>query len=108
MRREGGHDPMRYRISAALLTCVLALPAIAAGQSLRQQCADRVQDAAYRVLCSNLADAMQIVPPRIGIVASGGNPLQGTASTLGMRLGALPRMSLTARLSSVDVQLPGI
>jgi hypothetical protein len=99
---------MIYRIGAALLAGVLALPAGVPAQSLRQQCVDKVQDAAYRLLCSNLADATQIVPPRFGIVASGGNPVPGTASTLGMRLGARPRMSVTARFSAVEVELPGI
>jgi hypothetical protein len=96
------------QIAAAVLACLLSMPVTGAAQSLRQQCDDKVQQASYRLLCLNLADAMEIVPPRLGIAASGGNPVPGTASTLGMRLGTLPRISVAGRLTTVEVQLPGI
>ena len=36
----------------------------------------------------------------IGVAIFGGNPVPGTASTLGMRIGSLPRMSLAFRVTA--------
>ena len=58
--------------------------------------------------CFRVAEAVQIMEPRAAIVLTGGNPVPGTASTLGMRIGTLPRMSIAARVSAARVALPGI
>jgi hypothetical protein len=99
---------MKYRMAAAVLVCVLSMPVGAVAQSLRQQCIDMVESSSYEALCVNVADAMEIVQPRLGIALSGGNPVPGTASTLGMRLGSLPRTSLAARVTAAPVDLPPI
>jgi hypothetical protein len=105
-RDEGGHHPMRYRFAAAVLG-MLALPVNVSGQSMRDACVI-FESASYEALCVNLADAMRIIPPKVGIALSGGNPVPGTASTLGMRLGALPRMSLAVRATGTFVDVPQI
>jgi len=48
------------------------------------------------------------VGPRTALVLSGGNPVPGTASTLGMRIGRTPRFSIGARVTGTGVELPGI
>jgi hypothetical protein len=43
-----------------------------------------------------------------GILMAGGNPTLGTASTGGVRLGLIPRVSLTGRINVVGARLPDI
>jgi hypothetical protein len=94
--------------SATVLLGVLAMPVTVAGQSLRQQCATMVESESYEALCVAVADAMHILQPRLGIALSGGNPVPGTASTLGRRLGTMPRVSLAARVTAARLDLPPI
>jgi hypothetical protein len=91
--------------AAAAFACALASPPAASAQALRDQCADASR-AAVLEFCQNVADAAVIMQPRIGIALSGGNPVPGTASTMGMRLGALPRMSLGLRVTAARLDLP--
>jgi hypothetical protein len=92
--------------AAALL---LAQPAAAHAQAqpLRGQCAVASREA-VRVFCENVADATAIIQPRLGIALTGGNPVPGTASTLGMRLGSLPRFTLGLRVTAARVDLPPV
>lgn len=64
--------------------------------------------AASRDLCLNIAEGARILLARTPVVLSGGNPVPGTASTLGMRIGSQPRLSLAARVSAARVVLPGL
>ena len=96
---------MRSRILLSLLA-LLAAPATHA-QSLRDQCQSASREE-VRTFCGHVADATDIVPSRIGIALSGGNPVPGTASTLGMRIGSLPRISLALRVSAAEVELPPV
>lgn len=98
------------RTFAALLCCAAALaaPAAASAQStLRAQCGPAF-NAAVRELCENVADATVILQPRIGVALSGGNPVPGTASTMGMRFGSMPRISLGLRVTAAAVELPPV
>jgi hypothetical protein len=98
--------------------CIMMLAASVAGplaagvahaqsETLRGQC-DRASRPAVQEFCENLADATVILQPRIGIALSGGNPVPGTPSTMGMRLGTLPRVSLGLRVTAAVVPLPPI
>jgi hypothetical protein len=58
--------------------------------------------------CNLLVQTLEIIQGPLGLAMSGGNPVQGTASTLGMRLGSTPRISLGGRLTLVGVDLPQI
>jgi hypothetical protein len=49
--------------------------------------------------CGRLRNA-EITMQRAGIGLSGGNPVPGASSTLGMRLGALPRLSVAVRFTA--------
>lgn len=90
-----------------VVAAVIALwPAAASAQALRAQCANASRDDVAR-FCGHVADAAAIMQPRIGIALSGGNPVPGTASTLGMRLGSMPRFSISARVTAAEVETPG-
>jgi hypothetical protein len=58
--------------------------------------------------CEVVAQAVDAVQPQIGILMAGGNPTLGTASTGGVRLGLIPRVSLTGRVNVVSLRLPDI
>ncbi|HEX2081771.1 MAG TPA: hypothetical protein VHG08_28965 [Longimicrobium sp.] len=58
--------------------------------------------------CATVAQAVDAAQPQLGILMAGGNPTLGTASTGGVRLGVIPRVSLTARLNVVGARLPDI
>jgi hypothetical protein len=93
---------------AGACTLVLAAAQLEAqSTSLRAQCVDASR-AQVRQLCENVADAAVILQPRVGVALSGGNPVPGSASTLGMRLGTLPRVSLGLRVSAAAVELPPV
>ncbi|HEY0674186.1 MAG TPA: hypothetical protein VGD27_18060, partial [Longimicrobiales bacterium] len=48
----------------------------------------------------------EVILQRTGIALSGGNPLPGASSTLGIRLGALPKVSVAARLTAARLVIP--
>jgi hypothetical protein len=98
------------RARGALLAGVTAFLAVApldAQESLRAQCAAAELEG-QRTICAHAADIAAILPARIGLTASGGNAVPGTASTLGMRLGSVPRVSLGLRTTIVGAELPPI
>jgi len=55
-----------------------------------------------------IGEAVDIIQPRFGIALSGGNPLPGAASTLGMRLGKVPRVSVALRGTATNAEMPSI
>lgn len=67
-----------------------------------------VGDSGAVEVCNLVVQAMDIAQPKIGLAAMGGNPVPGTASTLGMRIGALPRISLGARITGAWTDLPQV
>ena len=58
--------------------------------------------------CTVVAQAVDAAQPQLGILMAGGNPTLGTASTGGVRLGLIPRVSLTGRINVVGARLPDI
>ncbi|MEX1183440.1 MAG: hypothetical protein WEF86_09405 [Gemmatimonadota bacterium] len=102
--------PLRRRPGVSLVAALLpllALPAATSGQTMRSQCAAAVGPGVQN-FCGNVTDAALILQPRLGLAASGGNPVPGTASTLGMRIGSTPRFSLGLRATAADVGLPPV
>jgi|GEM_PF-260654 len=74
-------------------------------QGVAQQAkADLAQEISF--LCGQVAMTLSNVQPAIGIGFSGGNPVLGTAATLGTRFGMIPRVSLTARANAAFAELP--
>ena len=56
--------------------------------------------------CVLLAQSAAIAQPRLALAAAGGNALPGSASTLGMRIGATPRVAVELRASGARATFP--
>lgn len=79
-------------------------------ERLAARCVERTQSGSEEAerFCQLIAQAIEIAQPRMGLAFTGGNPVPGTASTLGMRLGTLPRVSVAGRFTGVAVEVPQI
>lgn len=97
----------RAAVIALALMCASVLPA-GAQSALRVVCQTTPAPEPSRQLCMLSSYAAETLMARTGIVSAAGNPVQGTASTLGMALGPLPAMALSARLTGVWLELPPI
>ncbi|HEU0301063.1 MAG TPA: hypothetical protein VFR37_16485 [Longimicrobium sp.] len=95
------------KIAFAAAAALFAVPAWAQG-SIETICADAGVPSEARDECEVVAQAVDAAQPQLGILMAGGNPTLGTASTGGVRLGVIPRVSLTARLNVVGARLPDI
>ncbi|HSL69069.1 MAG TPA: hypothetical protein VK864_02450, partial [Longimicrobiales bacterium] len=70
------------------------VPSVVSGQErLTQQCAT-VSTEQTRRFCNLVVEAIEIAQPHIGLALTGGNPVPGANSTLGMRVGSVPRISI--------------
>lgn len=58
--------------------------------------------------CRFVVGAAGVIQPRLAAALFAGNPVPGTASTLGMRLGSLPRISLAFQVTAAPAELPPI
>ena len=94
----------RIWLASTIMAAILPSTAVAQDRVL-QQCAAAVTIRAY---CNSIVHAMEIVQPRIGLAAAGGNPVPGASSTLGMKLGAVPRISIGGRFTTVTYEIPAI
>ena len=65
-------------------------------------------DSAGEQRCRLVVQALEIAQPRLGLAFAGGNPVPGTGSTLGMRLGTLPRVSIGGRITGVMTEIPSV
>lgn len=94
----------RFGLAAAALGLAAGS---AAAQGAAVPCAE-FSDPSISSTCYTVAQAVESAQPQLGIVLTGGNPTLGTASTGGIRLGLLPRVSATAKANLVFVRLPDI
>lgn len=62
----------------------------------------------FRFLCGQVVGALTDVQPTVGIAFSGGAHTLGTASTIGRRLGMVPRVSVTARVNGAFADVPDL
>ena len=98
---------MKRSMMAALCALLAAAPAAAQEESdLAATCASVPAEA--RDVCLTVAQGAESAQPQLGILIAGGNPVLGTASTGGVRLGFLPRVSAGVRLNLVFARLPDI
>lgn len=58
--------------------------------------------------CERVESALVAAVPQVGIAAAAGNPLLGTASVGGVRLGFLPRVTAGIRVNAARMRLPDI
>jgi hypothetical protein len=56
--------------------------------------------------CNRMGLAAELAQVRTGIGLAGGNPVAGASSTLGMRLGAIPRVTVAGRMTGVQLDVP--
>jgi hypothetical protein len=94
---------MRAAIAAALVVSAAPLAAQGDIETVCNEYSGEVQ-----ARCAAVAQAVDAAQPQLGILLAGGNPTLGTASTGGVRLGLIPRFSVTARVNVVAARLPDI
>ena len=91
------------RRAALVLSILASAPGAAVGQeALEDQCQPVTGLVAE---CRLAASAIRTAQPRIGVALWGGSPVPGTASTLGMRIGSMPRISVSGRVTLVPTTL---
>lgn len=95
-----------FGLAASLIMAPLRLDAQESGLAVR--CAAAVAGELGRQACGRVAQAVEIAQAPLGLAVTGGNPVPGTASTLGMRIGSIPRLSLAGRFSATSMELPGV
>jgi hypothetical protein len=102
--RRALRETVAVVVVAVLLASVWTTTATAQAD-LRGQCSAA---GAAPETCTAGADAAEVVQVRVGLGMAGGNPVPGTASTLGMRLGSMPRIGLGGRMTGIQVDAPDV
>ena len=87
-----------HRIATIMIVCCLSTPAVVLAQE--PQCAMPLPDAT--AACNTAVDAVRAFYPLAGMIISGGNPVLGTAGTLG----GLGHVTFTARVNAIKAALP--
>ncbi len=95
---------MTKRIAFAALALGLSAVPAAAQERVEESCPTSAAPSA----CLLAVQAARSAQPQLGILVAAGNPTPGTASTGGIRLGLLPRVSATARVNAVRVRVPSL
>lgn len=90
----------------AMVLLVGLVPASAAAQSDDLSAACAGAPGPFAGECNLSAAAVRLIHPRVGLALFGGSPVPGTASTLGMRLGSMPRLSVSGRTVLLPIELP--
>lgn len=99
---------MMRRAAAALGFVLLGAPGSAAAQSaadLASACVDAGGGATW---CARAAGAGRDLAGYVGLLAGPGSELAGQGSTLGMRLGGMPRIAAAVRAGGVQVEVPSL
>jgi hypothetical protein len=60
----------------------------------------------FNRMCAQVVNSFATMQPGVGIAFSGGNPVLGTGSTLGTRLGLMPRVSASIRANLALAEMP--
>lgn len=103
MRRRPNGAAVAFTAALALAVGC-ARPAVAQSD-LGATCDEAVSS---RSFCLLVAQAAETALPRLGVAAAAGSPVQGTASTLGMRLTSAPRWTAGVRLTTAPLGLPAV
>lgn len=93
---------------AAALVVVAVAPAPVHAQDDEADEACRAFTPSGTAECRLAVGAARVIQPRLAAALFGGNAVPGTASTLGMRLGSLPRMSVSFRVTAAPAEVPPI
>ena len=98
---------MRFITWLAVLLPAL-LPAAANAQASGLEAACAAVDQAVATPCRIAAQAIHSAQAPVGMLIAGGNPTTGAASTGGLRMGILPRVSATAKVNLIATRLPDL
>ena len=105
-RRVGRRGP-KLRLSPVLIVLLLLSPVPSAAQGVEEVAAKcATANAALRPWCREVALGVQAIQGGVGLLASLGSEIPGTASTLGRRFGETPRVSLSGQFGVVRVAFP--
>lgn len=94
----------RWGLRGVLLLLAGAAAPLAGQSGIEESCLTRPP--AEQPECLLAVATTRAVQERVGIALWGGNPVPGTASTLGMRIGSTPRYSASGSLALVPATLP--
>lgn len=95
----------RFRLAAyTILSLLVPGHAYAQRSDLEARCVANAGGGS--AACADLAALLDETAARTTLAAAGGNPVLGTASTLGHRIPGQPRFALAARWSFVPVDIP--
>jgi hypothetical protein len=103
-------DSTRRR-SVALVAAVLAwAPSVLTAQNDVQALAARCRgsNAQLEAICREAAVAAQAGHAGVGLLAAGGAPVPGAASTIGRRFGGTPRFALSLRGNTARIPAPDV
>lgn len=79
-----------------------------ASNASAQSCWYSTNDSPGQRYCHATLHGAQLVQSATVIALAGGNPVPGASSTLGMRIGSIPRISVSGRATGAFTKLPGI
>ena len=110
-RRPDGHGGWRYpglRLAFLAPAVVLGLAGLAGPVAAQEQLVAACPSSGPGQVpaCVLLAQSAAIAQPRLALAATGGNPLPGSASTLGMRIAATPRVAVQLRAGGARATFP--
>lgn len=91
----------------AVITLFVPGSAVAQESAIADGCelaAPSTQPPAGDFNCAAIARSVLFAQPRLLLAAAGGNPVPGTASTLGMRMGSSPRWSVSFRVAGARLR----
>lgn len=100
------HRRCFWAAAVAAIALVAAFPVAAPGQSDDLAAACAAASSVVAGECYIAAASVRTIHPRVGTALWGGSPVPGTASTLGMRFGSFPRVSVSGRLVVLPMELP--
>ncbi len=104
---QGAGDVLRSVSCAGLMLLAMAgAPRPADAQIVDYETLCRAQSGGQTTLCRAGLDALDIAIARALILGEGGNPVPGTASTMGHRMGTSPRVGLSGRVTVANIELP--
>lgn len=102
-------NPIRsLRLGTLVLVAVAARPGLAVAQDLGPLVAQCVTSGAGAARCTEAALALKVLKGGVTLLNAGGSDVVGTASTLGMRIGAVPRISFNVRLVTARLKAPDV
>lgn len=93
-------------IKAIMTAAVFAL--LCARGAAAQTCGQSSGTTTNERHCNSIAHTTQIIQPGVGIAFAGGNPVPGASSTLGMRIGSVPRITVGGRVTGVFMDVPNV